>query len=302
MELLVQQIINGLTVGAVYALIALGYTMVYGILELINFAHGEIYMLGAYLGIIILGFLTAVGLTAASLPLAIVITVVAAGVICAAYGATMEKVAYRPLREAPRLAPLISAMGVSIFLQNYVMLTQGPNDKVFPNIIPKNGFTVLGAEVTYLQLFIMGSSVALMAGLHLFIMKTKMGRAMRATALDKKMAGLMGVNVDSVITVTFVLGSFLAAAAGVMVAMYYGLVNFYIGYLAGMKAFTAAVLGGIGNVPGAMVGGLVLGILESLGAGYLWPEYKDAFAFIVLVLILIVRPQGLLGVRVPDKV
>jgi len=302
MEQFIQQLINGLTVGAVYALIALGYTMVYGILELINFAHGEIYMLGAYLGIIVLGFLTVIGVTAFSLPLAILLTIVLSGIICAAYGATMERIAYRPLREAPRLAPLISAMGMSIFLQNYVMLTQGANDIVFPHVIPKAGFSFMGAEVTYLQVFIMATSVVLMAGLHIFIMKTKMGRAMRATALDKKMAGLMGVNVDSVISVTFVIGSFLAAVAGVMVAMYYGLVNFSIGYLAGMKAFTAAVLGGIGNIPGAMIGGFVLGILETLGAGYLWPEYKDAFAFLVLVLILIIRPQGLLGVRVPDKV
>ena len=302
MQLFLQQLVNGLTVGAVYALIALGYTMVYGILELINFAHGEIYMLGAYLGIIILGILTSAGLTAASLPLAILITVVGAGVICAAYGATMEKVAYKPLRDAPRLAPLISAMGMSIFLQNYVMLTRGPNDKVFPSVLPRRSLIFHGVEVTYLQIFIVAASVALMAGLHLFIMKTRMGRAMRATALDKKMAGLMGVNIDSVISITFILGSFLAAVAGVMVAMYYGLVNFYIGYLAGMKAFTAAVLGGIGNIPGAMLGGVLLGVLETLGAGYLWPEYKDAFAFLVLVLILILRPQGLLGERVPDKV
>ncbi len=302
MELFLQQIINGLTVGAVYALIALGYTMVYGILELINFAHGEIYMLGAYLGIILLGVLTATGVTAMSLPLSIIITIIAAGIICAAYGATMEKIAYRPLRNAPRLAPLISAMGMSIFLQNYVMLTQGPNDKVYPQTIPITTFKFAGADVTYIQLFIIAASVMLMAALHFFIMKTKMGKAMRATALDKKAAGLMGINIDSVISVTFILGSFLAAVAGVMVGIYYGVVNFYIGYLAGMKAFTAAVLGGIGNVPGAMLGGFILGILESLGAGYLWPEYKDAFAFLVLVLILIIRPQGLLGERMPDKV
>ena len=244
MELFIQQLINGITVGAVYALIALGYTMVYGILELINFAHGEIYMLGAYLGIIVLGFFTVIGLTAFSLPLALFLTIIAAGVICAAYGATMEKIAYRPLREAPRLAPLISAMGVSIFLQNYVMLTQGANDKVFPHIIPKKSVMVAGAEVTYIQIFIIAASVIMMAGLHFFIMKTKMGRAMRATALDKKMAGLMGVNIDSVISTTFILGSFLAAVAGVMVAMYYGLVNFYIGYLAGIKAFTAGCWAG----------------------------------------------------------
>ena len=302
MELFLEQIINGLTVGAVYALIALGYTMVYGILQLINFAHGEIYMLGAYLGIILLGVLTATGVTAMSLPLSIIITIIAAGIICAAYGATMEKIAYRPLRNAPRLAPLISAMGMSIFLQNYVMLTQGPNDKVYPQTIPITTFKLMGADVTYIQLFIIAASVALMAALHFFIMKTKIGKAMRATALDKKAAGLMGINIDSVISVTFILGSFLAAVAGVMVGIYYGVVNFYIGYLAGMKAFTAAVLGGIGNVPGAMLGGFILGILESLGAGYLWPEYKDAFAFLVLVLILIIRPQGLLGERMPDKV
>ncbi len=302
MRLLLQQLVNGLTVGAVYALIALGYTMVYGILELINFAHGEVYMLGAYLGIIVLGFFTVTGLTAASLPLAILLTVILSGIICAAYGATIERIAYRPLREAPRLAPLISAMGVSIFLQNYVMLTQGATDKVFPAVIPEKKLIFFGAEITYLQVFIMAASVIMMAGLHLFIMRTKMGRAMRATALDMKTAGLMGVNIDSVISVTFILGSFLAAVAGVMVAMYYGLVNFSIGYMAGMKAFTAAVLGGIGNVPGAMLGGFLLGILESLGAGYLWPEYKDAFAFLVLILILIIRPQGLLGERVPEKV
>jgi len=302
MELFVQQIMNGLTVGAVYALIALGYTMVYGVLQLINFAHGEIYMLGAYLGIIVLSFLTAIGLTAVSLPLALLATIVIAGIFCSAYGATMERLAYKPLRDAPRLSPLISAMGVSIFLQNYVMLTQGSTDRVFPAIIPKKAVFIFGAQVTYLQIFIMVVSVLLMAALQFFIMKTRMGRAVRATAQDMKMAGLMGVNIDSVITMTFVLGSFLAAVAGVMVAMYYGLVNFYIGYLAGMKAFTAAVMGGIGNIPGAMLGGFVLGILESLGAGYLWPEYKDAFAFLALVLMLIIRPQGLLGERVVDKV
>ncbi|MHB8174911.1 MAG: branched-chain amino acid ABC transporter permease, partial [Nitrospirota bacterium] len=222
--------------------------------------------------------------------------------ICAAYGVTMEKIAYRPLRDAPRLAPLISAMGMSIFLQNYVMLTQGPNDKVFPQMAYATAtFKVMGVDVTYIQIFIIVASVVMMAALHFFIMKTRMGKAMRATALDKKAAGLMGINIDSVISVTFILGSFLAAVAGVMVGIYYGVVNFYIGYLAGMKAFTAAVLGGIGNIPGAMLGGFVLGILESLGAGYLWPEYKDAFAFLVLVLILIIRPQGLLGERMPDK-
>lgn len=296
-----QQIINGLTLGAVYALIALGYTMVYGILQLINFAHGEVYMLGAYLGIIILGFLTSIGFTAISLPLAIIITLVLSMIFCSAYGMTIEKIAYKPLRNAPRLSPLISAIGVSIFLQNFVMLSQGATDRVFPPILKAEGLTFLNARITYLQIFILIASVLMMVGLHLFIMKTKLGKAMRATAQDRKMASLLGIDIDQVISITFIIGSGLAAAAGVMVAMYYGLVNYFIGYVAGIKAFTAAVLGGIGSIPGAMLGGIILGLMEALGASYISSEYKDAFAFGLLIIILILKPEGLLGKQVGDR-
>ncbi len=293
--MLLQQIINGLTVGGVYALIALGYTMVYGILEFINFAHGEVYMLGAYLGIIFIGIFTASGLTQYSLFLSLFLTIVLSIFFCSAYGFTIEKLAYKPLRNAPRLNPLISAIGVSIFLQNYVMLTQGATDKVFPHILQVKRIEFSNITMTSLQLFIIIVSLLLMAMLHLFIMKTKTGKAMRAVAQDKVMASLLGINIDRIISVTFIIGSGLAAVGGLMVAMYYGLVNNFIGYVAGIKAFTAAVLGGIGSIPGAMLGGLVLGLIESLGASYLSSEYKDAYSFVILILILLIKPTGLLG-------
>ena len=297
-----QQIINGLTVGGVYALIALGYTMVYGILELINFAHGEIYMLGAYLGIIFFAFFTAAGLTAYSLPLALVLTVVLAAAFCSAYGFTMEKIAYRPLRNAPRLSPLISAIGMSIFLQNYVMLTQGATDKVFPHLFGDAGFVLADARITYLQLCIILFSCLTMLALHLYVTRTKTGKAMRAVAQDKVMASLLGINIDSVISITFIIGSGLAAVAGIMVAMYYGLVNYSIGYIAGIKAFTAAVLGGIGSIPGAMFGGIFLGLVESMGASYISSEYKDAYAFAVLIIVLLIKPSGIFGKATDEKV
>lgn len=300
--MLLQQLINGITLGAVYALIALGYTMVYGILGLINFAHGEIYMIGAYLAIILLGYLSAFGLPANNLVLSLIIVFLGAALFCGAYGVTLEKVAYRPLRQAHRLAPLISAIGMSIFLQNYVMLAQGTADKVFPHIIPDKGFDLAGARISYLQAFIFLTSIFLMILLHIFVKGTKIGRAMRATAQDKRMASLVGINIDLIISITFVIGSVLAAAAGVMVAMYYGVINFFIGYVAGVKAFTAAVLGGIGNIPGAMLGGFVLGLIETFGASYISTEYKDAFAFAILILVLVFRPTGLLGESVPEKV
>lgn len=297
-----QQLINGLTLGSVYALIALGYTMVYGILELINFAHGEIYMLGAYLGIIFLGFFTVIGLTSYSLPLALILTFLLSIIFCSSYGFTIEKIAYKPLRNAPRLSPLISAIGVSIFLQNYVMLTQGATDKVFPNLFGIAGFQFLSVRMTYLQLFIILTSIVLMISLRLFVRKTRMGKAMRAVAQDKVMASLMGINIDTVISTTFIIGSGLAAVAGLMVAMYYGLVNYSIGYIAGIKAFTAAVLGGIGSIRGAMFGGILLGLVESLGASYISSEYKDAYAFILLIIILLVKPGGLFGKAELEKV
>jgi len=297
-----QQLINGLALGAVYALIALGYTMVYGILQLINFAHGEIYMLGAYLGIIVLGVLTTLGLTAYSLPLSLLITAIVSMLFCAAYGAVIERVAYRPLRNASKLAPLISAVGMSIILQNFVMLAQGKEYKNLPPMLPAEGFTVFGANVSPVQIFILTASVLIMAGLQFFIARTRLGKAMRATSQDRVMAGLVGINVNQVISITFMIGSSLAAVAGVMVTLYYGVVHFFMGYLAGIKAFTAAVLGGIGSIPGAMLGGFILGLIENFGASYVSSVYKDAFAFVVLIITLIIRPAGLLGQKSVDKV
>ncbi|MEW6583975.1 MAG: branched-chain amino acid ABC transporter permease [Nitrospirota bacterium] len=297
-----QQLVNGLTLGSVYALIALGYSMVYGILELINFAHGEIYMLGAYFGIIFLGFFTYLGLTAYSLPLALILTVFLSMLFCSFYGYTIEKIAYKPLRNAPRLSPLISAIGVSIFLQNFVMLTQGATDKVFPHIFGAEGFQFASVQMTYLQLSIILVSLLLMLGLRFFVRRTRTGKAMRAVAQDKVMASLVGINIDRVISITFVIGSGLAAVAGLMVAMYYGLVNYFIGYIAGIKAFTAAVLGGIGSIRGAMFGGILLGLVESLGGSYISSEYKDAYAFIILIFVLLLKPGGLFGKGELEKV
>ncbi len=297
-----QQLIHGLTLGCVYALIALGYTMVYGILELINFAHGEIYMLGAYMAIITFGFATITGLTEISILLSLILSLLISVIVVSLYGFSIEKVAYRPLRNAPRLSPLISAIGVSIFLQNFVMLTQGATYKVFPPGIGSQGFMIGSAKITILQSLIIISSGVIMLLLHLFITKTRIGKAMRAVAQDRLMASLVGIDTDRIISITFIIGSGLAAVAGFMVSMYYSLVNYYIGYIAGIKAFTAAVLGGIGSIPGAMFGGLILGLIESLAAGYISSEYKDVYAFIVLIIILLVRPAGLLKRVVEEKV
>ncbi|NWF98981.1 MAG: branched-chain amino acid ABC transporter permease [Nitrospirae bacterium] len=300
--MLLQQLINGITLGSVYALIALGYSMVYGILELINFAHGEIYMLGAYFGIIFFGFLTVLGVTNYSIFLSLILTFLLSIMFCSAYGFTIEKIAYKPLRNSTRLSPLISAIGVSIFLQNYVMLTQGATDKVFPNLFGARGFYFLSIRMTYIQLFIIIVSILIMIFLRLFIRRTKIGKAMRAVAQDKTMASLVGINIDTIISITFIIGSALAAVAGLMVAMYYGLVNYFIGYIAGIKAFTAAVLGGIGSIRGAMVGGLLLGLVESLGGSYISGEYKDAYAFVILIIILLVKPGGLFRKAELEKV
>lgn len=298
----VQQLINGLALGAVYALIALGYTMVYGILQLINFAHGEVYMLGAYLGIIVLGVLTYWGVTAYNLPAALLITVLVSMAFCAAYGAVIERVAYRPIRNASKLAPLISAVGMSIILQNFVMLSQGKEYKNLPPLLPSEGFSLFGANVSPVQMIILSASILIMVGLQFFVAKTRLGKAMRATSQDRVMAGLVGININQVISITFMIGSSLAAVAGVMVTLYYGVAHFFMGYLAGIKAFTAAVLGGIGSIPGAMLGGFMLGLIENFCASYISSVYKDAFAFLVLIITLIIRPAGLLGQKSVDKV
>ncbi|MFB3896722.1 MAG: branched-chain amino acid ABC transporter permease [bacterium] len=289
----IQQLINGLTLGAIYALIALGYTMVYGILELINFAHGEIYMMGGYIAIIVITLLTP-GLANSSNAIFILpLIFLAAMLFCAILGITIERFAYRPLRNAPRLAPLITAVGVSLFLQNAAMIIFGSENKIFPVIFPEGALHFGNTQISYLQIFILISCIILMIALQLFIKRTKLGVAMRATAQDREAAALMGININRVISSTFFIGSALGAAAGVMVGMYYGVVKYDMGYVAGIKAFTAAVLGGIGNIPGAMFGGVLLGVLESFGAGYISSAYKDAFAFAILVIVLIFKPAGL---------
>ena len=299
LEGLFQQLINGLTVGSVYALIALGYTMVYGIVKLINFAHGEIYMIGAYMGAAILTTLLGSGIPASP---ALVLAFLGAAVVTGLWGIATERVAYRSLRRAPRLAPLLSALGMSIFFQQFILLTQGAKDRIFPLDLGSAGLVWGSVKMSWIQAAILGVAGTLMVVLHLFIQRTRMGRAMRCTAQDPAMASLVGVSVDRVISLTFFIGSSLAAVAGLLVILYYGKVNYLVGYMAGLKAFTAAVLGGIGNIPGAMFGGLFLGVVESLAAGYIGGEYKDVVAFVILILVLIVRPQGLLGARIAEKV
>ncbi len=303
MEFFLQQIINGLTIGAFYALIALGYTMVYGVLKLINFAHGDLFALGAYLGFTLIltpflaSFIPSLLLTLLAIFLIVMGAVALTGVI-------MERIAYRPLRRAGRLAPVISALGVSIFLENAMMLTYGTKYRVYPKgILPDIRWSIGGASMTFMQLIVLLISFLMMAGLYSFVQYTRVGTAMRAVALDHDTSRLMGINVNRIITLVFLIGPALGAAGGIMVGLYYGRINFVLGWIYGLKAFTAAILGGIGNIPGAMVGGILLGILETLAAGYI-PQggaWKDAIAFLVLILILIFRPTGLLGERVVEK-
>jgi len=308
MDTFLQQLINGLVLGSVYALVALGYTMVYGILELINFAHGEITMMGAMVSLAVIG---ALALAAPGLPGVLILGagLVVAIPVCMALGLLIERVAYRPLRNAPRLAPLITAIGVSIILQNVAMLIWGKQYIPFPAILPQGRHAVLGATISDTQIAILVLAVLIMLALILVVQKTRLGRAMRATAQSRQVASLMGVDVNRVIASTFVIGSALAAIAGVMVSAYYGLAHYYMGFLLGLKAFSAAVLGGIGNLGGAMLGGLLLGLIESFGAGYigdltggfLGSHYQDVFAFFVLIAVLVFRPQGLLGARVVER-
>ncbi len=291
---------SGMTRGSIYALIALGYTMVYGIIELINFAHGEIYMLGAFTALIFAGVLGYMGFPTGAI---LVIATLTAILWCSAYGYAMENIAYKPLRGQSRLAPLISAIGMSIFLQNYVQLAQTTNFLRFPIRIPRFEFLdYFGGIMRSSDFIILVSSAIIMAVLTIFIKYARTGKAMRATAQNRKMAMLLGINADKIISVTFIIGSALAALGGTLIAAHTSQVSFGIGFLAGMKAFTAAVLGGIGSIPGAMLGGLVLGLSESYTTGYLSGDYEDVLAFAILILILIFRPSGLLGKAKVQKV
>ena len=300
MSLFLQQLLNGLTIGAVYSLIALGYTMVYGIIQMINFAHGEVFMVGAYLG---LAVMLTLGLAApATGGIAWLLAVIAAAAAgCALLGLFIERVAYRPLRKAPKLSVLITAIGVSFFLQNAVMLGFGAQDRYMPEILSVRQMGEGAVAVTPMQALIFVVSLLLMLGLQWVVHGTKLGLGMRAVAQDPLAARLVGIPVDRVIAVTFAIGSALAGVGGVLFGVYYSTINFHDGYLTGLKAFTAAVLGGIGNLPGAMLGGLLLGLLEGLGAGYLSAQWKNVFAFAVLILVLLLRPHGLLGERLAER-
>jgi branched-chain amino acid transport system permease protein len=326
-DIFLQQVVNGLTLGCVYAVVALGYTMVYGIIQLINFAHGEVVMIGCMVAFSVIVALAGSGMP----PLVIVgLGVLAAVPVCMGVGYAIERVAYRPLRNAPRLAPLITAIGVSIILQHLALLVWSRNIIAFPQIIELHLFHVAGAAISNVQLVIIVTSVAMMAGLIALIYRTKMGIAMRATQQNPQVAGLMGVDINRVISFTFIVGAALGAVAGVMVGSYYGIAHYQMGFLLGLKAFSAAVLGGIGNIAGAVLGGILMGLIEALGAGYMGDitnvcllngflpgfaevceanpngslfgsNYKDVYAFIVLILVLVFRPQGLLGERVGDR-
>ena len=300
MDYFLELLCSGIVKGSIYALIALGYTMVYGIIQLINFAHGEIYMIGAFVALIVAGVMTMSGFSGLAV---LLIAAIVAVIYAAAYGYTLEKIAYRPLRNAPRLSPLISAIGASIFLMNYVQLAQTSDFLPFPELVPEFAFLEpVGQYVSSADLLILVVTTLTMIGLTLLIKYTRIGKAMRATQQDMVMARLVGINIDRVISVTFIIGSILAAIAGVLIGSRTGQINSAIGFMAGIKAFTAAVLGGIGNIPGAVLGGLVLGIAETMGAGYISSAYEDVFAFGLLVLILILRPAGLLGKAVKQKV
>ncbi|PHQ71877.1 MAG: branched-chain amino acid ABC transporter permease LivH [Sneathiella sp.] len=311
MEYFVQQLINGVTLGSIYGLIAIGYTMVYGIIGMINFAHGDIFMVGAFIALIII---TALGLTASTglglMILALILVLMGSMIIASVFGWTVERLAYRPLRGSFRLAPLITAIGVSIVLQNYIQIAQGARVKPLQPIVT-GGYTLMQqsaedggfiVQISNMQIFIIVTTIVLMTIFSLIIAKTSLGRAQRACEQDRKMASLLGINVDRTISMTFVMGAALAAVAGLMFLLYYGVIDFFIGFVAGVKAFTAAVLGGIGSLPGAMLGGLVIGLIETFWSAYFSVEYKDVAAFSMLVIVLIFLPQGLLGKPEVEKV
>ena len=303
MELFFQQLVNGLSLGGIYALIALGYTMVYGIIELINFAHGDVYTLGSFFS---LSILTVLGIESEmhGLPLVAAVIGIMAGamVFCGIVGVLIERFAYRPLRNAPRLAPLITAIGISFILENIMQLWQGPSPVPVPTFIPDPSFTIGGVSIELKQILVVGLAIVMMLFLNLFVYKTKLGKAMRATAQDRDAAQLMGININTTIALTFLIGSALAGSAGFVSGVYYGTTWFFNGFAAGLKAFTAAVLGGIGNLAGAMLGGFLIGLVEAFGAQYVSDQWTNVIVFSLLVLVLIFRPSGLLGESLPNKV
>ena len=305
MDYFLQQLINGVTLGAIYGLIAIGYTMVYGIIGMINFAHGDVFMVGAFIALIVFLGLLAIGVTA--VPLALFIVLLVAMALTALYGWTVERFAYRPLRRSFRLAPLISAIGMSIALENYVQVAQGARVKTLPPVI-KGGYTLMeskggfAVQLSNVQIMVVVTTVVLMAVFSWLVARTRLGRDMRACEQDLKMASLLGVDVDRTIAYTFVIGAALAAVAGIMHLLYYGVIDFFIGFVAGVKAFTAAVLGGIGSLPGAMLGGLLIGLIETFWSAYFSIEYKDVAAFSILVIVLIFLPTGILGRPEVEKV
>jgi branched-chain amino acid transport system permease protein len=303
MTYLVQQLVNGVTLGLIYGLIALGYTMVYGIIGMINFAHGDVFMIGAFVALIFLASLSTFGL---SLPIALALAMTFAVAITSLYGWAIERVAYRPLRGSFRLAPLISAIGMSIALQNFVQISQGAQPKALPTMLA-GGITLLShdgfdVELSWIKIAIIVVTLAVLAGFTWLVTRTSLGRAMRACEQDPKMASLLGVDTDRTISLTFILGAGLAAVAGLMFLLYYGVADFFMGFIAGIKAFTAAVLGGIGSLPGAVLGGLLIGLIETLWSAYFSVAYKDVAAFSILVLLLIIKPSGLLGRTDAEKV
>jgi branched-chain amino acid transport system permease protein len=306
-EYFVQQLINGLTLGSIYGLIAIGYTMVYGIIGMINFAHGDIFMVGSFIAMILI---VALGITAGAgfivLILALMLVLLMAMLFTSAWGWTVERIAYRPLRGSFRLAPLITAIGMSIVLQNFVQIVQGARVKPLPPLV-SGGYTIMDGtnfdvQISNIQILILVTTVVLMGVFTYIINKTALGRSLRACEQDRKMAALVGINVDRTISLTFVLGAALAAVAGFMYLLYYGVIDFYIGFIAGVKAFTAAVLGGIGSLPGAMLGGILIGLIETFWSGYFSVEYKDVAAFFILAAVLIFLPSGLLGKPEVEKV
>ena len=303
MDVFLQQLINGLSLGGIYALIALGYTMVYGIIELINFAHGDVYTLGTFFSLAILTLLGVTGIvTGPALIIVVAVTILGAMILCGLTGVIIERLAYRRLRTAPKLAPLITAIGMSFILENLMLYWHGPSPIPFPAVIPNPEVGLGGVTIQAKQIMVILLAVVLMVVLQVFVYNTKLGKAMRATAQDKDAAQLMGININTTIALTFLIGSALAGAAGFVSGVYYGSTWFLNGFAAGLKAFTAAVLGGIGNLAGAMLGGFLIGLTEAMTTQFISDQWSNVVVFTVLVLVLIFRPTGLLGESLPNKV